>query len=368
MHALNYDAIGAGHVGIVIPAILAASDVDGNVTGGDLLAGVVVGAEITARLAAAVADQEVKHPSTLGGQLLTYFGCTAGAARILNMTEEQVYDAIGIALMQAAGTTQIVVEGDKSGKAAYGAFPNFAGLHAALLARAGLAAGCDAFEGRAGLFAQFFGGSYEVDALQGGLGTQYRMRNVQFKKWPTSGVLFPFIIAAIRLGRTAASALDRVESIRIVANPSLRPWVEPASVRRVPENSAAAANSGQFVIARALVHGEVTLQSFTKSGLEDRVVRSVSERVHVEFATSMSAAQSIALVMKSGTVHEAAVGQDGDDLDLKMSPQALHDKFRDCASFGARSMGREQADELCDLVERLDGSSLLGGLKGLLLK
>ena len=52
--------------------------------------------------------------------------------------------ALGLALMQASGNRQPVLEGTSS-KAAYTAFPNHGGALSALLAQRGLEAGCAIF-------------------------------------------------------------------------------------------------------------------------------------------------------------------------------------------------------------------------------
>jgi len=174
VHALNYDPIGpeAGHVGVVaLTAPLAMAEAGGRVSGRELIAAAAAAAEITARVTAAVM-RTGKHASDkfLNGQMLGYFGAAAGAGRVLELTAEQMHSAFGLALMQASGSMQIVLDGDPPAKAVYGAFPNYGGVLAALLARAGLGAAVAALEGKAGLYAMAYGGSYDAGALTDRLG------------------------------------------------------------------------------------------------------------------------------------------------------------------------------------------------------
>ena len=155
VHALNYDPIGAtiGHVGVIcLAAPLAMAEAAGGKTGGDLITASAVACEITARITEVIA-RTGRRPSEkfLSGQLLTYFGAAAGAGRILGLDSAGMHNALGLALMQMAGSRQIVQGGDPPAKAIYGAFPNQAGVQAALLAKAGPAADIDIFGKPAGL-------------------------------------------------------------------------------------------------------------------------------------------------------------------------------------------------------------------------
>ena len=149
VHALNYDPIGTniGHVGVVsLAAPLAAAEAVGGQTGRDLIVACAVAAEVTARVISAVSRTGRRPSETfLSGQLLTYFGAAAGAGRAFGLDAKDMENAFGLAMMQMAGSRQITMGGDPPAKAIYGAFPNQAGVQAALLARAGLTADVDVF-------------------------------------------------------------------------------------------------------------------------------------------------------------------------------------------------------------------------------
>jgi 2-methylcitrate dehydratase PrpD len=162
VHALNYDPIGSeiGHVGVVgLVAPLAIAEAVGGITGEEFLAASAVACEVTARITSAIA-RAGRRPSEkfLSGQLLNYFGAAAGAGHVLGLNAEQMRSAFGLALMQMAGSRQIVLSGDPPAKAIYGAFPNQAGVLAALLSKEGLGADCDFIGEPAGLYAMIYDG------------------------------------------------------------------------------------------------------------------------------------------------------------------------------------------------------------------
>jgi hypothetical protein len=185
------------HLVVILAVPLAVVEMMGNVSGEEFLAVLAAGAEVTARLAVAAATPEAGAgpPKVLEGQLL---GCIS---------------ALGLALMQASETMQLVVDGDPPAKAIYAAFPNLVGVLSVLLSRQGLRAECEAFEGTAGLFAMHYAGRYASEVLESRLGESVELLKVQFKPWPTTAVAHVFIDTALQVTAThdvEATAIDRV--------------------------------------------------------------------------------------------------------------------------------------------------------------
>ena len=106
-HALNYDVVGAGHLGLIPISPLAAAERAG-ANGRELLAGMAAGCEVTARINLATLS---RNEEALAGQLLGYFGASAGAARVMQLDTSQMNSAFGLALMQTAGARQVSVVG-----------------------------------------------------------------------------------------------------------------------------------------------------------------------------------------------------------------------------------------------------------------
>src|SRR5262245_53264559 len=196
VHALNYDPIGSeiGHVGVVcLVAPLAVAEAIGGLPGREFLTASAVACEISARITAAIA-RTGRRPSEkfLSGQLLSYFGAAVGAARVLGLDAAQMRSALGLALMQMAGSRQVVLSGDPPAKAIYGAFPNQAGVLAALLSQQGLGADCDIVGEPAGLYPMIYGGECDLKVLTKGLGEKFLLNEVEFKPWPTSNHVHAF--------------------------------------------------------------------------------------------------------------------------------------------------------------------------------
>lgn len=356
VHALNYDPIGleVGHVGVVaLAAPLAMAEAAGGVSGRAFLAASAVAAEVTARATVAVM-RTGRHASEtfLNGQMLGYFGAAAGAGRIAGLSAERMHSAFGLALMQASGSMQVVLEGDPPAKAIYGAFPNYGGVLAALLARAGLGAKIDALEGKAGLYAMAYGGDYDPRALTDGLGAEFLLLGTQFKPWPTSLVVHPFIEAALTLAEDGVRAAA-IRSVLIVGPSHIRPWCEPLPERRRPRNPATAANSIPFGVARALARGQVTLADFTPDGIGDEAAAAVAGKTTYALDDGLRGAL-VKVVTEDGRERQAHIETPLGHPARPVPPDRLVAKFRDCCSYVKTPGSSVDVSKLIELISNLE--------------
>ena len=329
-HALNYDANGAagGHLGLAaVVAPLAIAERRGAINGREFLVAVALAAELTARLGAALSEADVDaNEKFLEGQLLGYFGAALAAARLAGCDAVQLHSALGLALMQAAGSRQISLEG-RPAKAIYGAYTNHGAVLAALLAARGLDARCAAFEGPAGLFELFYDGRHSPGALADALGQRYRAEAVVFKPWPTSEILHPFIRAALAL------ELDprQIARVRVHAGAHARAWLEPVAERRRPQHAATAANSIFFGVAKCLTQRALGLADFSAAGIADPETLALAERIDYLISSQADTEARIEVTMLNGSTRESRATGATDVLGF----DALATKFRDCARYAA---------------------------------
>lgn len=353
-HALNYDAFGreTGHTGVAcFVAPLAVAEAGAPVSGRRFLTAVAAASEVTARVTLVKGGRNLS-PRILAGQFFSYFGAAAGAGQILGLNADEMHSAFGLALMQVSGSRQVVIGGDAPAKAIYGAFPNHGGVLAALLARGGVGAQIDALEGDAGFYALASAGQFDAEALTDGLGTRFAFLNTQFKPWPTSIHVVPFIEASLELAiRYDLKAAD-IDSIEVVGANLIRDWFEPLSERRRPPNSAAAADSAIFGATKALAHRDVLLADFTPSGLRDEVARSLADRTTYRIDERVHGGV-VVVCTKSGQRLEAVVDKPPGLGAEPMSWARLQAKFRDCCSY-APALSISDLQSLVRSIEHLE--------------
>lgn len=359
VHSLNYDAIGAegGHPGaFALTAPLAVAERRGGVSGKEFINALVAGVEIEMRSVLALLRAGVNTKGRfLEGQLLSYVGATLSAGRVLELSVDQLDSALGLMLMQASGSRQVVVYGDPPAKGIYAAFPNQGGVLAALLAQEGLGAHCDALEGQAGFFAMFYDGVYDASVITEGLGATYYTLDSSFKPWPTSGLIHAFIEAGLQLRNEDGVDPEDVVELRLTGHPDSRNWFEPVEERQQPGSAASAANSVYFGAAKALVNGAVTLADFTPEGLgQPEALRLAAKGSH-ELDPSLSPhAGIVAVVLRSGATVTRRIDVPLGHPARPLSHEQLVDKFMDCASHAPLPLSYAALESVVDLIDRLE--------------
>jgi 2-methylcitrate dehydratase PrpD len=262
--------------------------------------------------------------------------------------------------MQMAGSRQIVQGGDPPAKAIYGAFPNQAGVQAALLADAGLAADIDIFGRPAGLYPVIYDGDGEMAALTENLGSDFFLTKVGFKPWPTSDQLHPAIEAAAGIARDGLAISD-IAAVEITVHRNVGPWCEPLDEKRHPGNAAAAANSIPFCTAKALVHGDVTLVDFTEAGLTDEAALRLSDCTTYCLNDEISGAM-VKVTTADGVEHAVHIDQPLGSPARPISTDLLEDKFRDCCGHAASNLTETQIESLIGMVDNLETLDDVGRL------
>jgi 2-methylcitrate dehydratase PrpD len=352
-HSLNWSSLGPGtaHVGaVLLGGVLAAVEQQPAVSGSRLLAALVAAGETTTRLAEAVAatpeGPRLKHRWLLG-QLLGYVGVAAGCARLLELDAERTHSAIGLAVMQASGTMEVLRLGDVPAKSAYAAFPNAAGLTAALLAQAGVDAGFPALEGEHGLFGLQLG--LPAPAADRFDAAEVRSAAAHVKRWPVSLNVERFLGAAAQDGLAGVAAARPVDTVLVTTGEADRPWLEPAGARQRPDNASGAANSIPFSLAGLLVHGDVPAGRPAEARLTDAAVLALAGRT----THTLVAHGPRRLTVRFADGGQRTVEVADDPGGAGSSPDAVESKLRRCAALAAQPPSAQAVDELVAGVRSL---------------
>lgn len=281
-HARDYDDTHDGavlHAGVsVVPAALAAADLNPQATGADLLAGIATGLELICRLGVAtrigIIDSGFIYSSLFG-----YFGATAAAARVLGLDAEQTVNALGIAYSQAAGTHQVTRDAALTKRMQPG-FAAKAALVSVELARRGVRGARHAFEGVDGLFRTYLRDRFDPDALREGLGRRFEFVELSYKPYPCCRFNHTAIDAALQIAAQERLAAERIRRIVVGVNrQAFEAVCTPVEVRRAPKTIVQAQFSIPYTVATALIHGRVGLAAFTEEGLGDVGVLALAARV-----------------------------------------------------------------------------------------
>lgn len=378
-HALDFDdshMLSVLHPSAsVIPAALAVAQAR-RASGTALLDAITVGTEVCLRAGVAAYNEALgnsvffdrgQHATSICGTL----GAATAAAMLAGADAAGISSAIGIAASMGAG----LLEANRTGgsvKRIHCGWAAHAGVSAAELALAGITAPPTVLEGRFGFFHAWCGELAEPAEMLRGLGLDWETSHIIFKPYPCNHFTHPGIDAALQL-KAEGLRTDDIESIELrVAAPTLRTIGEPAAVKANPPNGYAAAFSGPYTIAAALLGGGglgLWFDDFDEALVHDPARRALAEKVtcvaddwcNVRFPARLPAVLRVRT--KDGSIREAHIESSKGTSARPLTHDELTTKFLLAAG---STIGDERAHALRDAVHALIDNGPLGSLERLL--
>ncbi|WP_158291808.1 MmgE/PrpD family protein [Lampropedia puyangensis] len=349
--ALDFDSL-SPHVGhmdaTIIPAALAAAQWR-NCSGAEFLAAFVAGAELGYRLGRATLNTRGWYRVSLYG----VFGATVAAGKLAGLTSEQLKSALGLALLQAAGTLQNHTE-RTLGKRLMAAFAAKAGVQAVRLAMQGITGPAQSLDGKYGLFAMYE--EADLSHVAADYGQVFLNQDTTYKKFPTCGCTHAALEAALTVVHRHDIAVDQVAAIDVVLTPYMHqlvgyPFEAGGDVEVIGQFCA------QYAVASALVHRRYTPAELTRDVvLSERVAEIVAKtQVRVDpTLTSMHAPAEVRVVLHTGQQYAVRIEQLPDLAAGESGYLALKDKARGCMSAGPQALSHSAQEALIDRIETIE--------------
>jgi 2-methylcitrate dehydratase PrpD len=342
----------------VLPAALATAEAKGGVSGRALITAIVTGVELFCRLGLTCFNSLGKgwHPTTAFGAL----SAAAASAKVLGLDDAGMLNALGLAFHQLGGTSQSIADGVLSKRLGPG-FAARTGVLSAHLAAAGLTGPYRFLEGDAGLFRLHERDEVKPEILVDGLGARWRMAELSMKPFPCCRCSHTTIQLGLEL-RQAGVRADDVEdgeirlgkvNVQIVGTPFDPPADNP--VVHAQFNAA-------YALARALVDGQVGLETFRPDKIRDPAV-AFARRIRVLDADDIEptdiAPARVRLRLKDGRVVERARETMKGSPEEPMIDAEVRAKFRSCMEVGLAQTGDALAETVLRLQELPDIAELI---------
>ncbi|HEV7846489.1 MAG TPA: MmgE/PrpD family protein [Thermoleophilaceae bacterium] len=279
-HALDFDDThpdGVTHVSAVLaPASLAAAQ-SARADGTTLLMAYLGGAELTIRLGMAASGAFHRrgfHPTSVCG----VFGAAAASARLLELTDDQAANALGVAGSFAGGVFEYLSDGSAT-KPLHAGWAAHGGVLAALIARAGGSGPRSVFDGRYGLYATHADGSIDPAAFEG-LGDRWELARTSFKAYPACHYMHGCLDAVEVLRGRGLPDPSLIESIEVAVPPvGIQLVLEPAADKPAPRTPYDAKFSLPWALAELITRGRLDTRSFTGEAIDDPDVVALARRV-----------------------------------------------------------------------------------------
>jgi len=347
---------GVLHVGaVVLPALVAVTEIRPGMSGREFLTAAVAGYEIGPRVGLCMGPEHIAQ-GWHSGATLGVFSAAAGAARGLKLDVEKTVHALGIAGTQAAGLMAAqygaMVKRMHAGRASQ------SGLYGALLAEAGFTGIVNVLESEYGGFCTTFSRStdrFNLKELTAGFG----------ETWQTMGVALKFY-SCVGSNHTTLDALrDMQQERRFGASDVARIVVRGSQVtmdhvgwKYVPQGLTSAQLNLPYCVATYLIEGDCFVDQFTEDKVADPARMALAEKIEVHHDKDITAKGAkfrhmvrVEAHLKDGTVMARTVEAPRGSEKKFAAESEVVEKFEKLA---VKALPRSQVAELRDAMLGLE--------------
>jgi 2-methylcitrate dehydratase PrpD len=277
-HCLDFDDVapdGNHASSTLIPAVLAAAEHQGGLSGKELITAVAIGQDIFLRMRRSL-QQRMDWLTTT---VLGVFSATAGVSYVLGLNADQVAHALGIASLGSCGTLEMRFGTGSDLGELYAGFVAKNAVLSAMLAQKGVTGTQRVFEGQAGVMNVYFDGEYDRTKILDGLGTRFNGASMQYKPWPVCGIANTYVHATLELVRKHDLRAEDIVEIRPYVGDFQQRMSYPLDERRSPTCSMDARFSLPFCLGAAATYRDVKIEHFTEEGIRDPKVLAAAQKV-----------------------------------------------------------------------------------------
>jgi len=361
-HALDFDDTnrsGRGHMSVcLVPPLLALGEELGS-SGQDVLAAYVIGLEIAGAFGRAFGPGHLHkgwHPTATVGTL----AATAAVARLSGLDTDQVTRALGNAASQMSGLASNFGTMTKPFHAGHAARSGYLSVW---MAKTGLTANTESFDGKGGILDTFSGGDGEpIEEILSNLGDPWEILSPgnYYKRWPCCYSGHRTIGALYGLIDEHAINADEVSEVTV----SFLPGGDTALLSRDPKTGLEAKFSIEYVVAAALLDGPIKMASFADAMVQRPEARQLMQRVRRtyipddKFYSGIVGHNDIAVTTPRGRFEVREDRVPGSNA-WPNSEKDRDAKFMDCAS---QAMEKAEAAVLLDLIRNCRSADNIGTL------
>ena len=350
--ALDYDGLHMGavaHTDIVcLPAVLAVAERE-HASGQDFLAALVLANETVCRLGSATNLHSGWFYTSIHG----VFGAAAGCAKLLGLDAQGITHALGIALSQVGGTQQSMVEKALT-KRVQAALAGRAGAFSGLMARAGITAPREAFEGRFGFYNMYEKG--DTRPVLAGLGEQYLCADTSMKKYPSCACNHAVLEATLQLVDEYDLKPEDCLALKATITPYMNRLVgapyDPGSNPQV-----AAQFSAQYSVACAVLRRRLGVAEIQDAAAMDPALGAFARRVEIVVDESNNGElvpAAIEITTRGHGVLRRMVDVLPGTPQRPLSDAELAAKVSECLGMGARPLDAARIVRLRERVAEID--------------
>jgi 2-methylcitrate dehydratase PrpD len=368
-HCLDFGDISYAYIGFpsisVLPATLAVGEFT-NSSGKDVLAAYIIGTEVSCKIGAMVCPKLYEDgwhsTSIIGG-----FGATAAAGKLLNLTKDEMVNALAITASEVSGLRGNIGTMTKSFQVGRSSEN---GLIAAIEAKNGLTGNPGVFECEGG-FCSAYKLSQDFEALYKKLGSPFDIVSPGFfiKQFPSGSATHPAINAMLKLVKKHNITHDEVVSIHVETTP----MAHRVLMHSKPKSGTEGKFSIQFCLALALLQRAIKISDFKDEKVNDPIFMETMEKITLNVSPHLAKkgfapqdgpeAAIIQLKTKNGAKYREEANMPEWCPDQPPSWKKLVAKYKDCAR---PTLTDESVEKSINIIHELEKLQNVNGLMELL--
>ncbi len=343
-HALDYDDTHFAHIGhpsvAVLPAALAVAETE-NASGADFLTAALIGVEASIRVGLWLGRSHYQvgfHQTATAGA----FGATLAAAKLMNLTEEQIETALNLVATRSSGLKS---QFGAMGKPYNAGIAASNGVECAQLARLGMTAAADGMASGQGFGPTHHGTLETAPFAADGI---WHFDRISHKFHACCHGTHAALEA---LSQIAPQITGEIQKIEITTHPR---WLSVCDIKS-PRSGLEVKFSYAHTAAMALSGvSTAALESFSDEVATDPALQALAKRVTVTSDAEMAETAATVLVTTASDRVEVSY-----DLAHPISLTALSDKL---AKKSAALLGEPQAKALWHMIEKGSDPSQIGAV------
>ncbi|WP_321861276.1 MmgE/PrpD family protein [Burkholderia cenocepacia] len=348
-----------GHPSDNVAACLAVAEAQ-HASGRDLILSIAIAYEIACRLmdAAAISPRGWDH---------TCYSLPAvalAAGKLMGLPAPQLVQAVNLSINSHLALNQTRVQQLTNWKALADADAARNAVFSTELARAGLTGPAPIFEGAAGFFAQVSGPFTLDTSAFGGRGGAFRIGRCFVKFYPAQGLTQTAIPAALAVAAQVGD-LRRIRRIEIHTTEVGYVTAGRDPEKWAPSTHETADHSLPYIVARAMLDGDITTRSYAGDALRDPVLRALIGTITVHADPALTARypahapNRVTAVCDDGTIHTKQVDDLPGSPTQPMRREDYEAKFtKNCRPHWSAARTRAALDVLWRLDEQPDVATL----------
>lgn len=319
-------------------------------TGRALLEALVVGVDVTCRIARAITPGQIDagwHVSGTAG----VFGATAAAGRLLGLDEARMRRALGLAACQPVG---LIANFGTMGVSFHIGRAAQNGLMAALMAEVGFTASDNILDTPVGWFSAL-GVAPKRAALLADLGTRFEISQNTYKAYASAIVTHPVIDGCIDLATQHDVKPAQVAQIMLRTNP-----VVPQLTGRLPTTGLESKVSIQHCAAVALAERAGGIEQFGERAFNEQAIARLRGIVQIETSDRIAKDEAfLTLLLEDGRRLAAHIEHARGSVARPLTDSELEVKFRGLAATRLSDDAVSHVAELCYGIDDLTDAALL---------